>query len=117
MGRWSQYRHRGRGGNASAPGYSIAAPVSGNWEWTSLSQELDASMLAGCPLTVDGILTQYRVDGEETWIDGPLMECGGDIPVFSPCDTDFDYQGRIAWATGGVQVSDWSAPKTVTCTN
>jgi len=116
MGRWAQYRTRGRaGGEVSA--FPLPAPVyDSDWVASGVLSEgleiLNVELLVACPVPADGAWSQYSTDGE-TWLDGSNCSCGDVTEIVASLEA-VDYYVRIRWQTDGITpISDWSVPHLV----
>lgn len=112
MGRWAQYRKRGRGGlpAVSGPGFPQNPPQpGGDWETTSSGLSVNIQMLNPCPGTVDSVGVQYRVQPSTTWLDTSDCDCEDGQNVVSEQMLGSIVEVRARWLSLGVGVSDWSS--------
>lgn len=106
MGKWSQYRRRGR----AAPAFAFNPPQPGDVTFIdSGSSSVTATYVTGAPATVDQVVVRYR--GPTTG--GDWFESGFGIPGSAEIATGSGgttVECQSAWgiiAQG--RVSDWSA--------
>lgn len=109
MGRWAQYRHRGRG----ASGFPFAPPVPAEWIWTYDETEEDLIAVADSPgPTPTHYTVRYRLEPSPAWLNGGFTSAGSELSIPITPAPGQDWEGQAAWAdASGNQVSDWSSTK------
>jgi hypothetical protein len=114
MGRWSQYRHRGRG-NPSAPAL-LDVPVTPD-DFDPHGAGLALAVDAGNPFTQDAPLIelQYRILFTSVWTAGNYLAVGASVNLVSPAVLDDVYEVQARFVDSGhVPLSDWSPSVIVT---
>lgn len=114
MGRWAQYRTRGRG--AATTAFPLPAPAfESEWIGTQTDPgdlvDITLEVLIACPSPADGMLTEYGTSDTGPWTSGENASCG-DVTEIASGIAAGSYWVRVAWQTDGVtQISPWSDPR------
>jgi hypothetical protein len=115
MGRWAQYRRRGRGaGGSDAPSFPLLWPTEEEWELSSGGGSVSMTMLVPCPGDAEEVGSNYLVEPSTTFLDSGQQLCFDSGLVVAEQLPGAIVDVRIRWQTAGhVALSDWSATKTI----
>ena len=112
MGRWSQARRRGGGGELPPPSWPCNPPEAEDWLLEEDSGNILASIGVSFPEGSDAWRTRNRVVGLEDW-DLSNTTSAGTITVWADYgEEELEVQAQFMDETSGSPVSDWSATKT-----
>ncbi len=118
MGKWAQYRYRGRGASSAASEFPLAPPGPDDFSLASASLRVDISQNDGCPEGADGWDWQRSMSPSGPWTDQPSeisFDCGAGTNLVDPCIADDPWFARTRWTLSNLPVSDWSEPYSTTC--
>lgn len=115
MGRWAQYRHRGRGGSAPAA-FLLPPPSAEDFYAFSETANIAITMQTPCPEGADEVGVRYRKVGDEAWTAAEECQCDDTSNVTPLCDLGDSYEVQIRWLDNTMApISDWSNSNVVLC--
>jgi len=108
MGRWSQYRHRGRGGSAPASAFPLAPPDGESFTTSGVDSNLSFDNFAGCVAGADNFLVRWANNATPTGGGSDQGGCGASGLLEEGAVPDDVWQVQFRWSNDGNPVSDWS---------
>jgi len=112
VGRWAQYRKRGR---ATPVAFALSPPiVDVDFHGVASEEHISVAMDAPCPDGADGVGVRWRKVGTEEWTPGDPLACEA-AELLGSCDLADNYEVQCRWTAAGDPVSDWSASSFVVC--
>jgi len=117
MGRWAQYRHRGRGG--SAPGVSFISPPVHPDEVSAYQDGTDVNAITTAPWP-DGAVTaefMWRQVPSSVWIEGVQIGVDTSVLLASGFTDGDEVEVRVRWLdVDSNPISDWGTTFSVLIT-
>ncbi len=108
MGKWAQYRYRGRGATAAA---LIDPPIHPDQVNTGQigTEQVDLFTYGPFPDGASTVQVQYRTHGSSTWIDGADVGADTEVLLISGTVVDDEYDFQARWMDSfDNPISDWS---------
>lgn len=106
MGRWAQYRHRGRG-SPTAVSYPLGPPEEGAWSLASADDVVQIIFDGETPAPATGAVARWRLVDTEIWTGVDYFPTAGVGYIYGAGDGN-TVEVQTAWATATEQLSDWS---------
>jgi hypothetical protein len=116
VGHHAQYRKRG----SDRQGLPIATlpPQPDDWQTETVGLTLRAKLVGTPPGGASSLRSEWRTPGDQWNTGATIYPANTMMAIWAPDDAG-DYEVRVAWAAGPgtfVQLSPFSAPKTLTTT-
>jgi len=110
MGRWAQYRHRGRGESAPVSEFPQSPPAAEFWWPNGIGGRLDLNTSPGFPDASWSIQAEWRLQPDIEWTGTVTAGEETNVIVVDPASLGDTYDMRARWVSGITPdiLSDWA---------
>ena len=113
MGRWAQYRHRGRGKGETGESYPYSPPSAYFWWPTGVGARLELNAAESFPDPSWSVQVQWRLEPDTEWTGYASATENTGVIIIDPASLGDTYDMRARWVVGldPTILSDWSEPQ------